>query len=715
MENHPCRHRNQVSEFVIAIYYHNTILIIDKRRKSNYIVIVIAILGNFTAPIVAKVTLNIEEKEAATIMNDSLFWNFYARCYDSIYHLMPCNKLLSQTLSSSCPELATKRQKEAFERQEFSHDYISNTNTIPQAFLEAATAYCENPCLIYNEQHTFGFVPYKRLLNLVENLTISLQKLGVKHGDRIAILSENRPEWVVSDLSAVSLGAMLAPIHTTLTAEQVKEIIYDTEPKIIIVSEKALLRKLIEIKKQIDKNIIILYYNIELQQDLVEFRNERCHFIEALKLLPHGDYSEMYRHVAKGIKPNDTASIIYTVGPNGKYRGVELSHNNIIANAKGTIENVPIWPNDRFLSILPLTHAFEKMAGYYIPLIQGACITYLTDTAKFIEFAQKHQPTVIIGVPRLYEKSYAKTLEYMNKTKLRKYLFSKAIEFGSREENRTKITYKFYDQLVYKKIRDRFGGKLRFMISGGAALNPKVARFFDAVGIPILEGYGLTEFSPIVSVNKPNNNKIGTVGPPIPNAGVKIANDGEILIKGPSLMKGYYSKGTAPQLHLEKGWFRTGDLGELDDDGFLKIIGRKKEVIVLSTGKNVSPRSIESQLTHSQFIKQAAVVGDDQKHIAALIVPGFARLQKKFGLETKQAVINSKDVKVFLQQEIDKQLKGFGRHEQVKKFAPILNAFTIQNRFLNDDMSLNRDKVNAVYGPVIAKFYNNTNGYSNEN
>jgi long-chain acyl-CoA synthetase len=592
-------------------------------------------------------------------------------------------------------------------RQEFVPGSPSTESTIPEVFLRTATTYPENPCLIYLENHTFGFVPYKRLLNLVENLTVSLQKLGVKSGDRIAILSENRPEWAVSDLSVMSLRAMLAPIHTTLTAEQIKEIIYDTEPKVVIVSEKALLRKLIEIKKQMNKNIIILYYNIELQQELMEFGNERCHFIEALKLVPHGDHSLAYVTLAKKVKPNDTASIIFTVGPNGKYRGVELSHSNIISNAKGTVENVPIWPTDKFLSVLPLSHAFEKMAGYYIPLIQGACIAYLTDIAKFTHLVKKHQPTVIIGVPRLYEKSFAKTVDYANKARFAKYLFPRAIEFGSKEENRTRTTYKLYDQLVYKKIRDTFGGKLRFMISGGAALNPKVARFFDAVGIPILEGYGLTEFSPIVSVNKPGHNRIGTVGPPIANAQVKVAPDGEILIRGPSLMKGYYSGKNTPQLELEKGWFRTGDLGELDPEGFLKIIGRKKEVIVLSTGKNVSPRSIESQLTHSRYIRQAVVVGDDRKHIVALVVPNFARLQKKFGLRIKQAVMSCSEVKAFLQQEIDHQLHGFAKHEQVKKFALIGNVFSVSNHFLNDDKSLNRDKINAVYDSVVANLYNN--------
>lgn len=583
---------------------------------------------------------------------------------------------------------------------------LANQDTIPHAFLQSVNKHPDNSCLIYKKEHVFGFVSYKRLLNLVENFTLSLQKLGVGKGDRIAILSENRPEWVVSDLSAASLGAILAPIHAMLTSEQIRDLIVELEPKLIVVSEKRLLGKLIEIKKKIDKKVVLVYYNIDLQEELSEFKNDRCHFIEALKLLPHEDHSEKYLKLIEKVRPNDTASIIYTIGPNGKYRGVELSNRNIISNVHGTLENVFIRPDDRFLSILPLTHAFEKMAGYYIPLMQGASITYVTDIAKFSRFAQESKPSVIIGVPRLFEKSHKKILEAIGKDKFKGQLFSKAIDFGCDEKNRSTMAYRLYDWLIYKKVRDTLGGNIRFMISGGAALNPQVARFFDANGIPILEGYGLTEYSPIVSVNKPDHNKIGTVGPPIGDTQVKIADDGEILIKGPGIMKGYFESGTGPELDLENGWFRTGDLGELDEDGFIKIIGRKKEIIVLSTGKNVSPRKTESQLTLSKYIKQAAVVGDGEKQIAALLVPDFPRLRREFGLD-KQAVLESKEVRAFLQAEIDQELKDLSKHEKVKRFALLANRFSRENHFLNDDGSLSRDKISTVYHSVIAKFYIN--------
>lgn len=585
------------------------------------------------------------------------------------------------------------------------NEKFSERITIPKAFLQSAKEHRDSPCLLYREDHVFGNIPYKRLQNLVENFTLSLQELGVKRGDRIAILSENRPEWVVSDLATISLRAVIAPIHTTLTPEQIKEIIYELKPKIIIVSEKRLLAKLIEIKKEIEKNITLLYYNIELKEDLSEFKNDKCHFIEALQLLPHNDHSQRYQELIKHVRPNDTASIIYTIGPNGKYRGAELSHKNIISNVKGTLENVFIRPDDKFFSVLPLTHAFEKMAGYYIPLMQGASIAYLTDISKFSKHVKQHKPTVIIGVPRLYEKSFKKVKNGLNGNRVKTYLLEKAIECGQR--NGKGLAYRLYDRLVYKSVRDTLGGNLRFMISGGAALTPEVGMFFSASGVPVLEGYGLTECSPIVSVNRPDNNKIGTVGPPIGDTKVKIADDGEILIKGPGIMKGYYGNRRDPQIQLEKGWFKTGDLGELDGDGFLKIIGRKKEVIVLSTGKNVSPRKIESQVTLSRYIKQAAVFGDDEKQVAALIVPDFARIKRKFNIKDKQEILKSDEIRSFLQKEIDEELKVFSKQEQVKKFALLPNEFSKENHCLNDDGSLNRDRIHTVYHSAIESLYVN--------
>jgi len=581
-------------------------------------------------------------------------------------------------------------------------DYIQET--IPAKFLESCKKYPEKPALIYKKDHTFGYVQYKRLLNLVENFTLSLEKLGVKEGDRIAILSENRPEWAVCDLSTISLGAIFVPIHAALAPDQIKEIIFETSPKIIVVSEKRLLSKLIEIKKQIDKNITIVYYNIELKEDLSELKNEKCHFIEVLKLIDYHEISNYrYKKLIQKVNANNTANILYTIGPNGKYRGVELSHKNLLSNIKGAGAAIIPKIDDRFLSVLPLSHAFEKTIGFYLPLVYGCQIIYMPELSELAKTFKKRKPTVIIGVPRLYEKSYQRIEEQFNKNKITRFFFDKAILHNQN----IMLTNWVYNLTVYRNVRKAFGGKIRLLASGGAALKPKIGSFLTKSGMPVLEGYGLTELSPVVAVNRLEQNKIGTVGLPLPNTHVKIADDGEILVKGPGLMKGYYRNGAGPELYLEKGWFKTGDLGELDEEGFLKIIGRKKEIIIISTGKNISPRIIEEQLSQSKYIRQAVVVGDDSyKHIVALIVPHFIKLQKKFWLKSKQAVVNSKEVKEFLQEEIDNQLKDFPSHEQIKKFALVSTAFTTENHFLNQDLSLNRDKINVVYQEVMDNLYN---------
>lgn len=594
--------------------------------------------------------------------------------------------LKNKTIESSSKEVSKETSKESS---------LDNA-TISAKFLESCKKFSEKPALLYKKDHTFGYIQYKRLLNLVENFTLSLEKLGVKKGDRVMAVSENRPEWVVSDLATISLGAIFTPVNATLTSEQIKEIIYEIQPKIIVISEKRQLSKLIEIKKEINKDIIIVYYNIEIREDLSEFKNDKCHFIEALQLNTHKNYSDYFKQKVGYLRGDDTISILYTLGPNGKYRGVELSHNNVLSNIQGTVEAIAPKSNDRFLSVLPLSHALEKTAGYYLPILHGCQIIYVTELSKFSQIAQRYKPTVIIGVPRLYEKTYQKIEDLFNKSRLKSYFFKRAVS-----KNKKKLTNWIYEQVVYRNSKKALGGNIRVLVSGGAALHPKVGKFFNDCKMPIMEGYGLTELSPIVTVNRLEHYKIGTVGKPLPNTHIKIANDGEILVKGPGLMKGYYNNGAGPQLYLEKGWFKTGDLGEFDEDGYLKIIGRKKEVIVLSTGKNVCPRSIETRLTLSPYIKQAVVVGDDRKHIAALLVPDIIKLQQKFWIRSKYEVINNKDVRAFLQDEIDKQLAGFARHEQIKKFALITTAFTKQNLFLNEDNSINRDKINLIYNNVI--------------
>lgn len=539
--------------------------------------------------------------------------------------------------------------------------------TIPQKFLQSAIANLNNPCLFYKQGHTFGFVTYKRLLNLVENLTMSLKQLGVKQGDRVAILSENRPELVVSDISVLSLSAISVPLHITLSSSQIREMIYELEPKIVIVSEKRLLSKLIEIKKDIDRNVLIFYYNIDLKENLSEFKNDRCHFVEALKMNPHKNFSLQYRQLIVDSDTRDTACIIYTLRPNGKYLGAELSHDNLISNYENTYEAFPVGPKDKLLSVLPLSHAFERTAGYYLPILSGSSIVYPSNIASMVQVMREHKPTVVMGVPYIYEKISKRIIKKASDGKLHGLIFNSGLNFALENKDKKKLRYKVYDRMIYGKVRNALGGNIRALISGGAPLNDHIAKFFEACNIPILEGYGMTELSPIVSFNREKNNKVGTVGVPLSDVKLKIANDGEILVKSPGIMKGYYKDGVDTRASFEDGWFKTGDIGEIDNDGFLKITGLKKDLIVLSTGKKVSPRAIEEKLIESDYIKEASVYSRNMKTLEAKIIPVNENLKEKFKLIDINLSENN-EINVFIKNEIDSLLRCFASYEQIQNF-----------------------------------------------
>jgi len=578
-------------------------------------------------------------------------------------------------------------------------------NTIPAKLLYVCEEYPDKAALLYKSDHTFGYITYKRLLNLVENFTLSLETLGVKKDDRVVIISENRPEWAVADLSVKSLGAILVPIHKTFTAEQMQEVISEIEPSLFIVSDTAILSKIQKVKESLNSNAQVICFD-PYPTNNTSIADHTYDFISALKLLPHSSYGDIYKRKIRDIDPHATAMIIYTPSANGKYIGVQLTHYNFVSNVENVKKYVDINKQDRLLSVLPLSHAFETTAGYYLPLFYGATVAYLNDLSELHKMLQHFKPTVIMGVPRLYEKISKQILNGIKKSKQSELFFNKAVSSSKAQTKRPTVSRFIYDRLVFKKIRDGLGGKLRFLISGGAALKPDISIFFQSIGIPILEGYGLTEASPIVSVNTLNDNRIGTVGRPLPNIDVKIAEDGEILIRGSSISPGYFRNDDANKRSFVDGWLRTGDLGELDEDGFLKIIGKKKDIIVLSTGKNISPRAIELRLEKSKYIDKAFVVGDGRKSIAALIVPNLKLLAERFPTLDISAMTKSKEVKLFVQNEIHKLLKDLSRHEQINNLL-LINPYSSTNGgmpTIND--VLDRHAIISKYRKEIDRKFN---------
>ncbi len=537
-----------------------------------------------------------------------------------------------------------------------SEGLLNIAETIPGKFYETSQKFLEKPALLYKKDHTFGYIPYKRLLNLVENFTLSLEQLGVKKNDRVVLISENRPEWVVADLSVKSLGATLVPIHKVFTSYQIKEISYEVEPVLFIVSDASTYNKVHGIRMSFKKNTPVIHLEINQNSD-TPIKNT-WDFISALQWVSHNDdYKEAYRKKLGQIDPSGIATIIYIPSSDGRNRGVQLTHKNFVSNAEDVENTLGFGAEDSFLSVLPLSHALEKTVGCYVPLFAGARISYLTDISRFSKEVKSVKPSIIIGVPRLYEKTYQKSIENINKSKLGKMLLN--------NPSNSSLSKYLADKLVYKKVKSQLGGNIRFMISGGAALNIEVGKFFIKAGIPLLGGYGLTEAAPVVSVNRLDNYKPGTAGQLLPNVKVKIANDGEILIKGPNVMSGYLGDPTEGAGVLEEGWLKTGDYGELDENGFLKITGKKKRIIVLSNGKNVSPVAIEEQLVKSRYIKEARVIGDGEKHISAQIVPEIDLLRKHFP-NKNGTLLTSSDVKDFVQKDIDSLLKDFIQYEQVR-------------------------------------------------
>ncbi|PIP31076.1 AMP-dependent synthetase [bacterium (Candidatus Howlettbacteria) CG23_combo_of_CG06-09_8_20_14_all_37_9] len=568
--------------------------------------------------------------------------------------------------------------------------------TICSLFLETVEKYADKIAISYKKGDIFEEMPYKRLKNLVGNFVLTFEHFGVKKGDRIILLSENRPEWIIVDLANLFIGAITVPIHKILSSIQIMQIIDEIEPRLIIVSDREALEKILEIESVKSKKIDVIFLEsiLEKEKELIKkFKGQ--HFINSLQLIGHYHTGTELEEKAKQIKPEDDASIIYTSGTTGHPKGAILTHKNFVSNALTLVETVGVFPEDRFLSVLPLSHVFERTTGYYVPLFSGSSISYIEDVTRVSEFAKEEKPTIIIAVPRLYEKIYEKIYEKVSESAFKKALFLKAVEYGKVKENRSKFLYKLYDLLVFKKIKDNFGGDVRFFVSGGASLAKWLGEFFDSIGTPVLEGYGLTETAPVIACNCLDNYRFGTVGQVLKGLSVKLSADNEILVKGPSVMRGYFKDEESTRKDLSaNGWFKTGDLGKLDEEGFLSIIGRKKEVLVLTTGKKIFPVVVEEACEKHPYVSQCLVFGDGYKHIGAIIVPTEIA-EKELGEKIEEGIGKI----------LNEQLKEFSKIEQIKKFIISPEPFTVENGLLTITLKLRRNQILEKFEDKVEYIY----------
>ena len=543
-----------------------------------------------------------------------------------------------------------------------------------------------------------------------DHISYGLIALGVKKGDKIATISNNRPEWNFIDMGIMQTGAVHVPIYPTISEEDYKYILNHAEVKYVFVSGKELLRKIAHILPEID-HIIDLYTisKIDAHKHLDEL-------IEAGKKSKDVKLLETIKSV---INEDDVASLIYTSGTTGYPKGVMLTHKNILSNV---IASDPIFPVDetsKGLSYLPLCHVYERMVNYVLQ-IKGVSIYYAESMATIVDNIQEVQPHIMTTVPRLLEKVYDKILAKGRKlTGLKKQIFFWAVNLGLRYEydRPDRILYNLQlaiaNKLVFNKWREALGGRMKAIVSGGAALQPRLASVYNAANIPTVEGYGMTESSPVIAVNtfEKGKRKIGTVGPPLFNVEVKISDRGEILVKGPNVMKGYYKQPELTQEAIIDGWLHTGDVGILDGDDMLKITGRVKEIFKTSMGKYISPVLLENKIKESPFIDQIMVIGENQKFAAALVVPDFEHMRtwckiKSLPYTTNAEMIQNKEFRSRIKKELDCFNKQFGGTEQIKKFELIDHEWTVESGEITANLKLKRRTIHEKYKDMINAIYN---------
>ena len=584
---------------------------------------------------------------------------------------------------------------------------LKANKTIPELFVFLTEEYKVDKKFLFRKVNgVFEGISYKEFKVETENFALGLAAMGIKRGDKVAIMAENRPEWVYSDMAILSLGAVDVPLYPSLTAESVQFIINNSESKGIIISNKFQLNKILKIKPHCHQLKTHGLFSFKEIQEMGEIFGKN-----------HFGY---LKECIKRVYENDLCTIIYTSGTTGEPKGVMLSHKNILSNVTKTLEIFPIDNDDIFLSFLPMCHIFERMGGYYTGFSSGGSIYF----AESIELVSNNivevKPTVITTVPRLFERIHAKIIKNIeSQSHSKQRIFAWAIETGrqymyAKKEHNISISLsvkrKIADKLVFSKLREKLGGKLKYFISGGAALPRDVGEFFEAVGILIIEGYGLTESSPIITANKLDDYKFGSVGKVFPGVEVKIAVDGEILAKGPNIMLGYYKNKKETEESLKDGWLHTGDIGYFDSEGFLVITDRKKHLFKTSSGKYIAPSHIENLFLASKYIEQFVLIGDRRKFLSALIVPDFEAIREyadshKIDYVNNHNLVNKKEIHELFDKDMMQFQKKLANYERVRKFTLLDHTFSIESGEITPSFKIKRKFVEERYGPLIEEMY----------
>jgi long-chain acyl-CoA synthetase len=556
----------------------------------------------------------------------------------------------------------------------------------------------------------------------VRTLSLGLRALGVAPGDRVALMAESRPEWCVTDLAVLTAGAVTVPVFPTLTAGQVAEILNHSGAAIAVVSNRAQLDKIAAVRDHLTglSTVVVMDPDGQPRPELVTTLADvaaraRTHFTSENAADQH------FRRQAAAISADTLATIIYTSGTSGEPKGVMLTHGNLLSNIAAALNVLGVTSTDVALSFLPLSHAFERMV-LYLYLSAGATVTFAESPETLARNMVAVRPTLMTAVPRVFEKMHARIQQTVAQASgIRQAIFRWAINVGlqrsAKQRSRRPISlllaaqHRLADRLVFQTLRAATGGRLRVLVSGSAPLPRAIAEFFDAIGLTICEGYGLTEASPVLTVNPLDRPKFGTVGRPLPGVELRIADDGEILARGPNIMMGYYHNAEATRAALDSnGWLHTGDIGTLDADGYLTIVDRKEDLILTSVGKHVAPQPIENDLKRHPLVAEAVLVGNRRKFIAVLIVPDFTALERRLAdlnrpWGTRDAVVARADVIGLFQQAVDAVNAARAPFEQIKRFALIPSEFTIATGEMTPTMKVKRRVVEQRWRAVIDTLY----------
>ncbi len=596
--------------------------------------------------------------------------------------------------------------------------FSDEPQTLAELFYYASEKHPREDVLNYKKDGKWHAVSSAEILERSENIALGLHTLGVEKGERAAILASNSPDWTLTDAGCQIAGIVDVPIYTTLTPDSIKYILDDAEAKVFFVEN---LEKFERFKEQV--------LECKTLEHIIFFGSETIESEDALtldELEKRGaelklKKPELIKEMISAGETDDIATLIYTSGTTGEPKGVMLSHGNLLSNVIDVGESYNFTEKDVSLSVLPLSHVFER-TGMYVYIFNGMSVYYAESIEKVADNLQEVRPTMFVGVPRIFEKVYAKAkLKAANQSSFKEKIFDWAIDLGKdfaeRKEKGKKISgfegikHSLADKLVFSKMRAFFGGRLRFCITGGAALSDNIYLIFNGADISIMQGYGLTETSPVITSSNPINVKLGASGRPIRNVEIRIAEDGEVEVSGPNIMHGYYNKPDATRdTFTDDGWFKTGDIGEIDDDGFLRITDRKKELFKTSGGKYIAPSPIEQMIKSSRFVSQVVLIGNSRKFASALIVPDFEQLKSyaknhNWNLSEPLEFVESENVLRLFEQEIDKYCTGLARFETVKKVALLKDELTVEGGELTPTLKIKRRIIDEKYEKVIDKLY----------